>query len=201
MEAYGQRGDDPFERGQFPDVDGLVAGEVIMKCWRKEYLSADDVLDELHTYFKRRHIVPSNECTRACLHISIIRVGLFHASTYSRPVSPPLPFPLFLPSPLSTLPLIELSSEITKTTRRTRPGRIGTAFSILQDVLPSSHHPICLHRHGVRRLRRCPMPNYHLDDKHLLDVRQGHVRHSDDHYRQHRLLSAYPDYVYQLGLR
>ncbi|EQK98442.1 Protein kinase-like domain protein [Ophiocordyceps sinensis CO18] len=47
MEDYGLEVDDLFERGRFPDVDGLFAGEVILKCWRNEYASADDVLDDV----------------------------------------------------------------------------------------------------------------------------------------------------------
>ncbi|KND86401.1 putative serine/threonine-protein kinase gdt2 [Tolypocladium ophioglossoides CBS 100239] len=53
MEEYRQRVDHLFEQGQFPDVDGLFAGKVIMKCWRNEYANADDVLQEFRSDMMR----------------------------------------------------------------------------------------------------------------------------------------------------
>ncbi|POR37508.1 Putative serine/threonine-protein kinase gdt2 [Tolypocladium paradoxum] len=53
MEEYRQRVDHLFEQGHFPDVAGLFAGEVIMKCWRNEYANADDVLQELRSGMMR----------------------------------------------------------------------------------------------------------------------------------------------------
>ncbi|KND87180.1 hypothetical protein TOPH_08141 [Tolypocladium ophioglossoides CBS 100239] len=44
MEKYGQEVDDLFGRRQFPNIDGLFAGEVIIKCWKNEYARADTVL-------------------------------------------------------------------------------------------------------------------------------------------------------------
>ena len=37
MEEYRQRVDALFRGGDFPDVEGLFAGKIIMKCWRNEY--------------------------------------------------------------------------------------------------------------------------------------------------------------------
>ncbi|KAF6817407.1 protein kinase-like domain protein [Colletotrichum plurivorum] len=36
-----------FREGGFPDVKGLLVGDVIVKCWRRQFASARDVLDAL----------------------------------------------------------------------------------------------------------------------------------------------------------
>jgi len=39
--------DTSFRQRQFPDVNGLFGGAVIIKCWMNEYKSAKDVLQDL----------------------------------------------------------------------------------------------------------------------------------------------------------
>lgn len=48
MEEYRQNVDGLFERREFPIVAGLFAGEIIMRCWRNQYASANDVLRDMH---------------------------------------------------------------------------------------------------------------------------------------------------------
>lgn len=36
-----------FKRGEFPSVEGLPVGEVILKCWRREFATAKDALAAL----------------------------------------------------------------------------------------------------------------------------------------------------------
>lgn len=47
MEEYRQKVDDSFELGRFPDVNGLFAGKIMMKCWLNDYASADDLFREI----------------------------------------------------------------------------------------------------------------------------------------------------------
>lgn len=41
---YGVKVDELFGQGQFPDVDELFAGKVILKCWNNEYTTAEDLV-------------------------------------------------------------------------------------------------------------------------------------------------------------
>ncbi|RDA95121.1 hypothetical protein CP533_2164 [Ophiocordyceps camponoti-saundersi (nom. inval.)] len=47
MEDYESQVDALFEQRLFPDVDGLFAGTIIMKCWNHEYSSMEEVLVEM----------------------------------------------------------------------------------------------------------------------------------------------------------
>ena len=38
-----------FRQGQYPDVNGLVGGNVVMGCWMKEFTKVEEVLDALET--------------------------------------------------------------------------------------------------------------------------------------------------------
>jgi hypothetical protein len=38
-----------FSQGQYPDVDGLWGGDVMMGCWRKEFTTAEQILEALDT--------------------------------------------------------------------------------------------------------------------------------------------------------
>ncbi|KAK5995962.1 Spindle assembly checkpoint kinase-like protein [Cladobotryum mycophilum] len=44
---YDRRADDLFRKGELPDVAALYVGDIILKCWKKEYASADDVVQAL----------------------------------------------------------------------------------------------------------------------------------------------------------
>lgn len=43
-EEYWTQVDDRIDRGDFPDVDGLFGGEVMMGCWKHEFSTAEEVL-------------------------------------------------------------------------------------------------------------------------------------------------------------
>ncbi|KAG6013836.1 hypothetical protein E4U43_007086 [Claviceps pusilla] len=43
-EEYWSQVDDRFAAGDFPEVDGLFGGEVIMGCWKHEFSTAEEVL-------------------------------------------------------------------------------------------------------------------------------------------------------------
>ncbi|KAM6525654.1 hypothetical protein FALCPG4_011190 [Fusarium falciforme] len=47
VEEYGARVNGFFKEGIFPDTEGLYGGDVILGCWRKQYSSANDILQEL----------------------------------------------------------------------------------------------------------------------------------------------------------
>ncbi|KAI1506119.1 kinase-like domain-containing protein [Biscogniauxia marginata] len=49
LEDYQRTVDGLFQRGEFPDVDGIWGGVVIMRCWMNEYASAQDVLRALES--------------------------------------------------------------------------------------------------------------------------------------------------------
>ncbi len=34
-----------LEMGVYPDVEGITGGTIMMRCWKKQYLKADDVLE------------------------------------------------------------------------------------------------------------------------------------------------------------
>ncbi len=34
-----------LEKGIYPDVEGITGGTIMMRCWKKQYLTADDVLE------------------------------------------------------------------------------------------------------------------------------------------------------------
>ena len=53
MEDYMQKVDDLFAQEKFPDMSGLWAGDIILKCWMNEYTSADDALKALDLVDKR----------------------------------------------------------------------------------------------------------------------------------------------------
>ncbi|KAI9849702.1 MAG: hypothetical protein M1837_002828 [Sclerophora amabilis] len=66
---FGEEGDDSyldyvdkvnllFSQGQYPEVAGLVGGEVIMGCWTRKYSTAQQVLDDL------RKRMPIDDATR-----------------------------------------------------------------------------------------------------------------------------------------
>ncbi|KAF1993259.1 kinase-like protein [Amniculicola lignicola CBS 123094] len=45
--SYDERVEERFKNREYPDVDGLFGGTIILGCWTKEYLSADNVLQAL----------------------------------------------------------------------------------------------------------------------------------------------------------
>lgn len=47
MNDYGNEVENLFLQGIFPDVSGLFAGNVIIKCWKNEYANAENVLQHL----------------------------------------------------------------------------------------------------------------------------------------------------------
>ncbi|KAM4063813.1 kinase [Hirsutella rhossiliensis] len=53
MNDYGNKVDNLFLQGTFPDVDELFAGDIIMKCWKNEYASAENVLQSLQAEMDR----------------------------------------------------------------------------------------------------------------------------------------------------
>ncbi|KAK5995963.1 hypothetical protein PT974_04383 [Cladobotryum mycophilum] len=44
---YDKKCDELFKRGEFPDVSGLFAGNVILKCWEHEYENAGEILQAM----------------------------------------------------------------------------------------------------------------------------------------------------------
>jgi serine/threonine protein kinase len=57
MESYDQLVENLFRQREFPDVTGLFAGEIILGCWRNEYVSADIVIEALDS-----EMASGNEC-------------------------------------------------------------------------------------------------------------------------------------------
>jgi serine/threonine protein kinase len=47
MDVYRDEVDEKFQKGIFPDVDGLQGGDVIRGCWEYRYKSAAEVLNDL----------------------------------------------------------------------------------------------------------------------------------------------------------
>jgi serine/threonine protein kinase len=47
MEIYSQKVNNLFRQGEFPDVKGLYGGGVMMRCWKHEYTSVDDILRDV----------------------------------------------------------------------------------------------------------------------------------------------------------
>jgi len=51
--TYDKQVEEYFRNQQYPDIDGLFGGTIILNCWTKEYSSADDVLHALDQEMKR----------------------------------------------------------------------------------------------------------------------------------------------------
>lgn len=49
---YDKQVEEHFKNQNYPDVDGLFGGRIILGCWTKMYLSADDVLQALNNEIK-----------------------------------------------------------------------------------------------------------------------------------------------------
>lgn len=62
LEEYRQLVDGLFRRGEFPDLDGIWGGVVIMKCWMNEYTSAQDVLQALESETREETMEETSEC-------------------------------------------------------------------------------------------------------------------------------------------
>ncbi|KAF2241361.1 kinase-like protein [Trematosphaeria pertusa] len=50
--SYNERVEEHFRNREYPDVDGLFGGTIILGCWTNEYSSADDVLRALDQEIK-----------------------------------------------------------------------------------------------------------------------------------------------------
>ncbi|KAH8726853.1 hypothetical protein GQ44DRAFT_770787 [Phaeosphaeriaceae sp. PMI808] len=54
--SYNKRVEEHFGDQEYPDVDGLFGGTIILGCWTKKYSSADDVLQALDQRFHSKDL-------------------------------------------------------------------------------------------------------------------------------------------------